>query len=569
MANFKHEQRVEFIQGEPVHDVDLENDSGAFLAQDDNLEAPLLPLAVDAVSNRGHAASTKVAAKDKGWATAFKLNVVVTLIAAVCFGKMALDAIASDSLSGAGRRRLQVRGDSEDDEESNLFAMVFQGALLIGTAGVVSAGVLLSLLHCSRGVLITAFVVSAGIWVVAALVLALKLSPFFIIPAVIFAIIFRAIKKRWHRIEFAAANLQVAALAIKAMPSTIWSAVAMSMVQLVWCLIAGIAAVGSFVALETVTAPDGASYRAIDCFGGAFAESGGSDPATPGDSVCMCNGNKISDEACNFSGYGIPLMFVWLMSMSWGCIVIGNVVACTVNGSVASWWFTPNEDPSPVKGAFKRSTQSSFGSLVKASVVQRVMAIVHMIANQLLSFVPCASFLLSWADSAVRYILAYAVCFIGVYGLSFNESGRRVHELFKRRALTTIANDVVVDFGLRLLTFSASFIYVFVALTVFIASISHGDNEDVDMVEVVSSLICLLFGWVACLLFVKTSLEVFRSGFKTVFVCFVQDPEVLLQKHDPQVHHGLNAAWVNMQAASGPTAVETLSPQGYARVRVN
>ena len=101
-------------------------------------------------------------------------------------------------------------------------------------------------------------------------------------------------------------------------------------------------------------------------------------------------------------------------------------------------------------------------------------------------------------------------------------AGRRVHELFKRRALTTIANDVVVDFGLRLLTFSASFIYVFVALTVFIASISHGDNEDVDMVEVVSSLICLLFGWVACLLFVKTSLEVFRSGFKTVFVCFVQ-----------------------------------------------
>ena len=60
-------------------------------------------------------------------------------------------------------------------------------------------------------------------------------------------------------------------------------------------------------------------------------------------------------------------------------------------------------------------------SLCKAAVVQKVMRVVHMIANQMLSFVPCASFLLSWADSAVRYILAYAVCFIGVYGLSFNE----------------------------------------------------------------------------------------------------------------------------------------------------
>lgn len=60
-------------------------------------------------------------------------------------------------------------------------------------------------------------------------------------------------------------------------------------------------------------------------------------------------------------------------------------------------------------------------SLVKASVVQKVMALVHIIASHVLSFVPCASFLLSRADSAVKYILAYAVCFIGVYGLSFNE----------------------------------------------------------------------------------------------------------------------------------------------------
>lgn len=69
----------------------------------------------------------------------------------------------------------------------------------------------------------------------------------------------------------------------------------------------------------------------------------------------------IYQESCNFSGYGIPLAIVWLMSMSWGCVVIGNVVACTVNGSVASWWFTPNEDPSPVKGAYNRATNCSFG----------------------------------------------------------------------------------------------------------------------------------------------------------------------------------------------------------------
>ena len=97
------------IHGEPVQGVDLENNSSAFQPQDDSLDAPLLPLAVDGI-NRGHVASTKVATKDKGWAIAFKINVVVTVIAAVCFGKLAIDAVANDSLSRAGRRRLQLHG---------------------------------------------------------------------------------------------------------------------------------------------------------------------------------------------------------------------------------------------------------------------------------------------------------------------------------------------------------------------------------------------------------------------------------------------------------------------------
>lgn len=108
--SFVHE-RTEPVHGEPVQGVDLENDTGSFLPQDDSLETPLLPVAVDG-SNRGHAASTKVAAKDKGWAIAFKINVVMTVLAAVWFGKMAVDAVANDSLSGAGRRRLQAHGGS-------------------------------------------------------------------------------------------------------------------------------------------------------------------------------------------------------------------------------------------------------------------------------------------------------------------------------------------------------------------------------------------------------------------------------------------------------------------------
>ena len=45
------------IHGEPVQGVDLENNSSAFQPQDDSLDDPLLPLAVDGI-NRGHVAST-------------------------------------------------------------------------------------------------------------------------------------------------------------------------------------------------------------------------------------------------------------------------------------------------------------------------------------------------------------------------------------------------------------------------------------------------------------------------------------------------------------------------------
>lgn len=66
-------------------------------------------------------------------------------------------------------------------------------------------------------------------------------------------------------------------------------------------------------------------------------------------------------EECEFSGLGLPLLIVWLCSMAWGCAVIKNVVAATVSGSVASWWFAPDEDATPVKGAFHRATTTSFG----------------------------------------------------------------------------------------------------------------------------------------------------------------------------------------------------------------
>eukprot|EP00752_Nemacystus_decipiens_P002056 g1968.t1 len=512
----------------------------------------------------------------KAWANAFKANVVFTVAAAAWFGGMALEALANDSLTGEGRRRLMhehhgdhshhhhhhthTHGVGDDEGSTHLSNFIVGGVALLGLAAVVSAGMLHSLFHCGRGFLHASYATFVGLFGAIAAVLllfgAVGVSLFFF---VVFAVGLVALRRRKHRIAFGSANLKVASLAIKDMPWTYRSAILMGMVQFLWCVVAAIAALGSFVALETVTAPDGTSHPAIMCLDNfEFDES--ADVISAGSS-CTCSGVKISDEECEFSGLGFPLTLVWLCSMAWGCAVIRNVVAATVSGSVASWWFSPEEDTTPVKGAYHRATTTSFGSMCKAAAVQQLFALACQIAQRVLRFVPCATTLFSWANKAANYVLSYTIAFIGIYGLNFNEAGSRVKEMFQRRAVTTLANDIVVEVGLTLLALSATLAYVLLTgmimfggiMKVFSDAEESGKDADemMDSFEFWTVIGPQIFGVVALVFLVSTVLEVVRSGFKAVFVCFVQDPEMLAEKHGHELHAELHSAWQDMHRHNG------------------
>lgn len=60
-------------------------------------------------------------------------------------------------------------------------------------------------------------------------------------------------------------------------------------------------------------------------------------------------------------------------------------------------------------------------SLCKAAVVQNAMQVFCVLARRVLRFIPCARFILSWAERAVMYILSYTICFVGIYGLDFSQ----------------------------------------------------------------------------------------------------------------------------------------------------
>lgn len=108
-----------------------------------------------------------------------------------------------------------------------------------------------------------------------------------------------------------------------------------------------------------------------------------------------------------------------------------------------------------------------------------------------------------------------------------------VRELFQKRGVTALANDVIVDMGLSLVAISAAILYCVIASTLFVIAFEinigglyddmNGSNfGGADSVRFWGLFGPLIFGSLACVLLISTMLEVLRSGFKAIFVCFVQ-----------------------------------------------
>lgn len=100
-------------------------------------------------------------------------------------------------------------------------------------------------------------------------------------------------------------------------------------------------------------------------------------------------------------------------------------------------------------------------------------------------------------------------------------AGQRVRELFERRGVTAVANDLIVETGLRLLALSATVAYFLISLSL-ISILNMSALRSMDTISFWLYVLPLIFGFASCLLFVSTALEVVRSGFKAVFVCYVQ-----------------------------------------------
>lgn len=143
---------------------------------------------------------------DRRWAYAFKVNVIMTIVGAICFGTKAFEAISSDQkLGGLGERRLSGESDTY------AWVPVFFGGLgLVALGGGIAFGILLSLINCGKPIIWTLMGLITLSWLSLIVRLAASGSIFgAALVGLFFYFLVRFFHRRMARFHFGATNLKV------------------------------------------------------------------------------------------------------------------------------------------------------------------------------------------------------------------------------------------------------------------------------------------------------------------------------------------------------------------------
>lgn len=164
-------------------------------------------------------------------------------------------------------------------------------------------------------------------------------------------------------------------------------------------------------------------------------------------------------------------------------LFVKNTIQVTVAGVMATWCFDKHEAnnccSSAIFGSLFRSLTYAFGSICFGSLLQAIASafryLVESARNQrdraensfcgsiCLCILECLARLL---EDILSYFNQWAYVFVGIYGFSYLESGRRVLELFQARGWTTIITDNLVGYVLNATTFVVSILTGLVAICV-------------------------------------------------------------------------------------------------------
>jgi len=404
------------------------------------------------------------------------------------------------------------------------------------TAAVLAAGWVVFLTRCGRSfvkwTVILKFVLSFAMGI------ALWFITRSIVPVII-CFILGCIGLLWYwcvrkRLAFAGANIEVGAAAVKQYPATIYTAIGVLLVSVLWVFVWSTASTGVALHLYEQDGTNSTSTgRMLQNVQYGIDDDGGRTAADDG------GGNDDVPAKMGIVGFLLTLSFYW------GMQVWRNVLHVTVAGTVGTWWRHARA-ASPTVSALKRAMTTSFGTIALGSLIiafiQTLKAMVRNAKRRSSGGTRAAFAVLACCIGCIErlaeYFTGYAFVMAALYGGTFYESASRVVGLFKERGFTAIINDSLMDtalnFGMLLVAILNAGIGV-----LFGYSLHPQDDEVRSLFMVIGCLLGALFGLGMC----SIVTSVIHSSVQTVFVCWAEAPSALAESH-PEHFGNLLDAWM-------------------------
>jgi len=344
------------------------------------------------------------------------------------------------------------------------------------------------------------------------------------------------VKKVWRLIPFAAANLKTALVGMSANWGTYLIALAFTATSSVWAVFWMYAANGVFTREEA------------------------EDKLEAEDNLEAVNTDD-SYAAAGKIHWG-PL-FLLLVSLYWTSMVLLNMIQTTVAGVMGTWCFAKEDATtccSPaVTSSLYRTCTYAFGSVCLGSLMDAIIKALRVMAemakNQsrnsddecsggaaiLFCILEC---ILRMLEDIIEYFNQWAYVFVGMYGYSYIESGRKVMELFRARGWTAIITDDLVGYVLNVTAVTVAIVSGLIALAIE-AWTPSGYLFGDDMEGAGAGWAAFFVGVIIGLFVSSVMMNVIKGAVNTVVVCFADAPAKLEANH-PQLTYDMAVSWVSV-----------------------
>eukprot|EP00804_Cyclotella_cryptica_P030708 CCRYP_009124-RB/>CCRYP_009124-RB protein AED:0.05 eAED:0.05 QI:233/1/1/1/1/1/4/588/512 len=435
--------------------------------------------------------------RDKGFAIAFVTHLVALMGLALAFGRVAwMDANESSSDNEEKSQAYHSQeGANATFDTSDPAPKDFWYAVMI--IALVASPVLsfLSLTVMSRNPIM---LIKASLWfsivlnIVAAVLLFATAQPYGGIIFTIFIVCLIWYARRvQNRIPYAAANLTTGITILKTNLGIVFVAVG-SMVVLLGYFFLWISAFLGVLSLDVMHEITSSAY-------------------------------DDSEEQSVLSLLGGFVGFLFLLSLYWTHQVVKNVLRSTVSGVVGTFWFDPTEASSfcssAVGHSFIRSTTYSLGSICFGSLIVALLHMLHKSLHRaqrtggiLRCIVHC---ILAYIEALVQYFNKWAYIYVGLYGYSYIDAGKRVANLFKTRGWQTIIADNLVN---RLLGIISLTIGLLTGVCTLFAAFVVGEFESRQGLMGFGFVVGFFIG----LIFSGVFMGLLSSAVDAVIVCYAE-----------------------------------------------